>query len=213
LDNGEACDDQDRDNNDGCSSSCSVETGYTCSNTNMPSDCSPICGDGRLISPEVCDDGPSDHSYEATPYCLNDCTGSDPGPGYICSGGDFNTPSTCTLCGDSKKEGNEVCDDGDTNGLSKCKADCSGPVVGWTCSGGSSSFPSTCSPICGDSKVVLSEFCDDGGLSNSDKCNLDCSGNVPGWYCYGGDSSNPSTCVTSCGDGIIAGLEACDDWI
>ena len=51
----ETCDDNNTAINDGCSSTCSVETGYTCTTSN-PSTCKPICGDGLVISPETCDD-------------------------------------------------------------------------------------------------------------------------------------------------------------
>lgn len=89
----EACDDGNLVSADGCDSLCQVEAGYSCDN-NDPSVCSPLCGDGRKISPETCDDGPADHSYLSTPKCLDDCSG--PEPGYLCTGGSINTPSTCS---------------------------------------------------------------------------------------------------------------------
>ena len=45
----------------GCLPDCSgVETGYTC-NGGTTDLCSPICGDGRVITPETCDDGSATH--------------------------------------------------------------------------------------------------------------------------------------------------------
>jgi len=49
----EKCDDSNDNDDDGCSSKCLVESGWTCSET--PSICTPICGDGITISPEECD--------------------------------------------------------------------------------------------------------------------------------------------------------------
>jgi cysteine-rich repeat protein len=54
----EACDDRDRVNGDGCSTSCAVEPHWTC--TGSPSACTPTCGDGFIIGNESCDDG--DHA-------------------------------------------------------------------------------------------------------------------------------------------------------
>jgi len=44
---------------DGCSSTCYVEAGYTCSGGywNTPDKCKGLCGDGRVLSGEACDDG------------------------------------------------------------------------------------------------------------------------------------------------------------
>ena len=59
----EQCDDGNQDNNDGCSSSCSVESGWQCDNTPLPSTCTVVCGDVILISShEQCDDGNGDNS-------------------------------------------------------------------------------------------------------------------------------------------------------
>ena len=79
-------------------------------------------------------------------------------PGYIVSNGDC----VISLCGDSKVNAGEFCDDGDTSGADKCSADCLSNVVGWSCTGGDTSNPSTCNPVCGDLRVVGTEFCDDG---------------------------------------------------
>ena len=51
----ETCDDQNILNNDGCSSSCVIENGYTCHGT--PSVCRGVCGDGLKAFHEECDDG------------------------------------------------------------------------------------------------------------------------------------------------------------
>lgn len=53
----ESCDDGNNANGDGCAFDCTVETYYTCT-VASPSVCSPICGDGVIITGvEGCDDG------------------------------------------------------------------------------------------------------------------------------------------------------------
>ena len=44
---------------DGCSSSCQVETGFTCAVDPVSgfSKCTPICGDKLIVKGEQCDDG------------------------------------------------------------------------------------------------------------------------------------------------------------
>jgi len=52
---GEECDDDNAANGDGCSSTCTIETGYGCtggSNTSA-SNCNEICGDGLVVGNEV----------------------------------------------------------------------------------------------------------------------------------------------------------------
>ena len=51
---GEACDDSNLNDADGCSAVCAVEPGYACNGA--PSVCSPIMGDGLIRGDEVCDD-------------------------------------------------------------------------------------------------------------------------------------------------------------
>jgi len=46
LNDGEACDDGNYNNGDGCTSTCTVETGYSCNTATWPTPCYPLCGDG-----------------------------------------------------------------------------------------------------------------------------------------------------------------------
>lgn len=54
LTTGEACDDKNKSNADGCSASCKIEPGWSCTGT--PSVCETICGDGIVVGSETCDD-------------------------------------------------------------------------------------------------------------------------------------------------------------
>ncbi|MEY4512016.1 MAG: hypothetical protein RLZZ450_4138, partial [Pseudomonadota bacterium] len=56
IDPGETCDDGDLVAGDGCSATCTIEPGYSCSGT--PSTCATSCGDNQIGAPiETCDDG------------------------------------------------------------------------------------------------------------------------------------------------------------
>jgi cysteine-rich repeat protein len=55
------CDDGNLSNLDGCSESCEVEVGWTCSDgtAQAPDTCQEICGDGINFGTLACDDGNS----------------------------------------------------------------------------------------------------------------------------------------------------------
>ena len=55
LNAGEQCDDGNIVSGDGCSSTCTIEAGWSCSGS--PSVCTPICGDSLVKGSETCDDG------------------------------------------------------------------------------------------------------------------------------------------------------------
>jgi hypothetical protein len=107
--------------------------------------CTPICGDGKVVGNEVCDDGP----LNGTPgHCNATCSGriAKCGDGIIeppeqCDNGVNNGAygtcnSDCTLaafCGDGKVNGPEQCDNGaanvsldtyDANNVGLCTVSC-----------------------------------------------------------------------------------------
>jgi cysteine-rich repeat protein len=83
LDGAEQCDDLNSAAGDGCSSTCTIESGFSCDGS--PSVCSGICGDGVVVAGESCDDA-NDVSGDGCSFCLVDS-------GYDCS----TTPGVCTL--------------------------------------------------------------------------------------------------------------------
>ena len=124
---GESCDDSNTNSGDGCSNTCRIETGYSCSGT--PSSCHAVCGDGIVTGGETCDDG------NTTPGdgCSATCTIET---GMTCAG----SPSVCApKCGDGIISGNEQCDDGNQTPGDGCSASCT-VESGFTCGG----LPSTC---------------------------------------------------------------------
>lgn len=116
LEAGEQCDDGNGVSNDGCSSACQVESGYTCSNT--PSQCSPICGDGLIRGGEQCDGA---NLNGATCQSLGFTSGT-----LACSGTcNYNTAGCSTVgCGNGTIETGETCDDGNTTAFDGCSPTC-----------------------------------------------------------------------------------------
>eukprot|EP00736_Rhodelphis_marinus_P000222 Rmarinus@m.21410 len=160
----EMCDDGNRSNNDGCSSSCLVESMYTCSPVkNVFSDpedatvhegqsfCHVACGDGVVEASnltmiyEECDDG------NLTPS--DGCTDCFIDAGYICSG----SPSKCEFsdCGNGFLDGTEECDDaneGEADGCFECLIqplyECEGQPSVCTCVRGAEVLPNgTCAHL------------------------------------------------------------------
>ena len=152
----EACDDGNRESDDGCAANClSVQRGFSC---NPPGQlCQRIarCGDGVASFPELCDDGNTTAGDGCSPTCKVEV-------GYKCGG----SPSVCTptVCGDSIVEGAESCDDGNARPYDGCSALCQTEP---DCSAGA------CSSECGDG-LVLGEDCDDGNNTDGDGCSADC---------------------------------------
>ncbi|MBI1813247.1 DUF4215 domain-containing protein [Candidatus Peregrinibacteria bacterium] len=78
----EQCDDGNTNGGDGCSGTCTLETGYHC--LGQPSQCYIQCGDGVVAGNETCDDG----GKASGDGCSGDCQME---LGYTCSG----SPSKC----------------------------------------------------------------------------------------------------------------------
>ena len=55
IDLNESCDDDNSENNDGCSDACLIEEGWEC--IGQPSACETICGDLIIAGNEECDNG------------------------------------------------------------------------------------------------------------------------------------------------------------
>ena len=123
---------------------------------------------------------------------------------------DYGAGEGDPVCGDSKLEVGEVCDDGNTNNGDGCAADCSAVEAGYTCSGGSPTSADICITICGDGLRAGVEVCDDSNTASGDGCSTTCT-TEPGFTCAGGSPTAADICITICGDGLRAGVEVCDD--
>lgn len=189
LDDGEICDDGNRQGGDGCNGRCATEPGFTCP-ASGPCIPTSLCGNGTLDAGEACDDG--------NPLSGDGCTSScdlETGP---CPG--------CTLgpvCGDGRRDGPEVCDDGNVTGGDGCDPYCDVEpdylclIPGQRCL----ACPAECPPgECGDGIVQADrgEQCDDGAENGPDAT-----------------CSDTCTVVPYCGDGFVQGWlgELCDDGV
>ena len=88
VEQNEVCDDGNTDPLDGCSSSCTIETGYHCptaGNFNTASQCETKCGDGFVNVTEQCDTSDAG--------CSSSCTIE---VGYYCDADGLN----CNVCAD-----------------------------------------------------------------------------------------------------------------
>ena len=241
VETGEECDDGPGtlygpglpEGGDGCSASCQLETGYTCTSdaahnpcqTGGPGSVQTICGDSIPAGTEVCDDGNTVNGDGCSSTCALE-------PGYVCSlgliGGNCasgGAGSVKTVCGDGIVAGNEECDDGNLVNGDGCTITC---LIedGFACTSGPANGPcdttnpasNNVMPVCGDNQVVLGETCDDGNTDDGDGCSSACA-LESGYVCENGsDQDGPCPAGTGnggptelCGNGIITPSEACDD--
>lgn len=147
---GEACDDGNRENRDGCNERCEVEPGWACFEAagGGPSLCAETCGDGRVDPGETCDRGAQNSDTEPD-ACRTNCQRAGCGDGVVdaaegCDDGADNSDTepdacrtTCELayCGDGVIDSGEACDPGDgTEALpaDECQRACAAMDAGVT---------------------------------------------------------------------------------
>ncbi len=199
----ENCDDSNTASGDGCSSSCQVEDGWTCSGE--PSTCETLCGDGVARGNEVCD-GDDLRSLTCAQIGLG-------GGELICGDGCVFDASGCdfqAVCGNSVMEYPEECDGADLNdqtcedlgydaGNLFCTSDCainsSDCVMVVECGDGVAEDPEDC-----DDQDLAGETCGSLGLGTGTLgCTGECVYDV-------GDCSGSATC----GNDTVEFPEVCD---
>ena len=228
---GEACDDANADDSDGCLTNCQLAA----------------CGDGIVFAGvEACDDG-NDSDVDA---CLSACVEAFCGDGIVregveaCDDGNPVDDDGCTAgcalstCGDGEVDPGEECDDGNTIDEDECTNVCLEPACGdgvkqegEACDDGNDATNDDCilciAAICGDSYTNLDEEqCDDGPLNGTyEHCPQDCDGPIPkcgdsivngNEQCDDGNGVDDDGCTSkcafpSCGDGMVQAGEECDD--
>jgi fibro-slime domain-containing protein len=206
---GEYCDDGNMVSGDGCSSTCTLETGYTCPTAGQTCTLVSFCGDGALNGTEECDDHNMVGGDGCSSTCVVEANYACPTPGQACV--------STVKCGDHKVTGNEQCDDGNLLAGDGCSQTCQ-VECGWTCSIGNA-----CRAVkCGDGFVAGTEQCDDGNTISGDGCSATCRleskavTGPEGWTCTTPAQANgcvgPTTCsATTCGNKVVEGSEQCDD--
>jgi cysteine-rich repeat protein len=153
----EACDDGNPNNGDGCSSSCTIETGFNCvlGALNTATMCTPICNDGKRVQGEVCDDSNFAVLNHGGVGCIACASVSQY---WSCTGGTTTTPDVCNPSCGNVRNGNEQCDDGNPTSGDGCESNCV-ETVGFDCTGALNAA-SVCLPICGDGLKQTLESCD-----------------------------------------------------
>ncbi len=120
---GEACDDGNDRDNDGCDSRCKME---------IP----PGCGNGKLEPGEQCDDAEATATGRCTILCrLPKCGDEIVSPGEACDDGNTSDGDRCSSrcqlipprCGNGDKDSSEACDDGNNADGDGCQSDCTFP--------------------------------------------------------------------------------------
>ena len=184
--------------------------------TPLPSEQSPVCGNGLVEDGESCDDG----NANSGDGCSAECNVE---PGYVC----YREGMPCELkstdpeppnpkpnpgpivCGDGTRQGTEECDDGNTENGDGCSSECT-VENGWDCSSGTCVLkpaPETC----GDGVVEGDEVCDDGNTENGDGCTANCLVVETGYACPNLGGPCVKLEETVCGDGQKTTDEECDD--
>ena len=199
----EVCDDSNTVNGDGCSSLCTIESGYSCNRIDNseanPDVCTPNCGNSVFDTAEQCDDGNVLSGDGCSATCLVEAN-------WGCSLPVLGTPSVCLpdlICGNSYLQSPEACDDGGTVDGDGCSSVCQ-VEDGWACSRTglvSQASPDTCTEVCGDGMIVGSEQCDTADtLSGQCASNCKCSDYAlldgPGNTCVCKET-NCTDCITS----------------
>ena len=175
----EECDDNNTINGDGCGNDCRIEPGFTCDtmvDIMTPfslSVCGPVCGDGRVVISEECDDNNTMNGDG----CGSDCMIEE---GFACDtmvGPVLNFSVCVPVCGDRRLVFPEECDDNNTINSDGCGNDCR-IELGFACNITMDvmtgfSF-SVCGPVCGDGIMNSPELCDDNNTMSGDGCSDSC---------------------------------------
>jgi MYXO-CTERM domain-containing protein len=223
---GEACDDGNQVNGDGCDSNCTVTA----------------CGNGVISPGEVCDDG----NLVDGDGCDSDCSVTACGNGIVTAGEDCDdgnpvdgdgcdTNCTVTACGNGIVSPDETCDDSNLVDGDGCDSNCTVTAcgngiltMGEVCDDGNAADGDGCDTnctvtACGNGVASMGEGCDDGNVVDGDGCDANCTvtgcGNgtlTMGEGCDDGNQVSGDGCdnncqPTGCGNGAVTDGEACDD--
>ena len=198
LNDGELCDDANKDNLDGCNAACQIEVDWLCPTVGQACIYSAVCGDGSLSTVEACDD----NNTVGNDGCAADCSAVEPGwqcrmPGRAC----------IPLCGDAVITPPENCDDGNAVSGDGCSSTCL-EEPGWSCVG------VLCTrALCGNGETETGETCDAAAkngffFGDGTGCSKTCTQEPS---CRNPTTGATQKCATVCGDANIDPGEACDD--
>jgi fibro-slime domain-containing protein len=140
-------------------------------------------------------------------FVLPDGSGQTPPDVGMGTGVDLPPLPTGPVCGDSKVEAPETCDDSNSTPGDGCSGVCN-IEPNYQCPPGGGACVSLV--VCGDGKLTGSEACDDGNKVDADGCTAMCTVEL-GWTCNLPGMPCVKTVNPRCGDGSIDVGEGCDD--
>jgi cysteine-rich repeat protein len=206
---------------DGCSATCTIETGYVCTGGTPTTvdTCVENCGDTLRVGIEEWDDSNTTPGDGCSATCTIEagyvCDAATPNAWQLCGAGFYpnGAKDTCVeLCGDSKRVGIEGWDDGNSNNGDGCDSIWA-IESNWVCSGGSSTAadtwtawlpgetqnnpatPTSWVTTWGDSIQAGAEKCDDGNTADSDGWAGNCSTVETGYVCASASYTSVDVCT------------------
>lgn len=216
----ETCDDGNTTSEDGCSSTCQIETGWDCTKIDgQHSTCNVVCGNAIITPPEICDQGygnvangdgcnsscQKEHGWYCQPrtyppYCaLTDTLCLDNMGHSVCN----------TVCGDGLKANTEACDDANNIDGDGCSNGCATIDNGYYCPGEGTN---SCYATCGDGKIAIgTETCEDTPPNNDiEECpyNLTAAGSA--CTICNDECHSVQGKIHYCGDHKVDPTEECD---
>ncbi len=192
-DTGEACDDGNTNDGDGCSSQCTLDPGYVCNGTHC---FARACGDGIVAGQEECDDKNTDSGDGCSKFCKREENYHCDKAGELCQ---------LDVCGDGLVTGDETCDEGHTDHPENKTDGCLNSKVqmGWKCD---TAGTSCVSAVCGNGILEGAETCE---IPDADPSGC-CLGCVIQPFCKC-DTDGKNCEKGSCGNGRLEAGEQCDD--
>jgi fibro-slime domain-containing protein len=216
VDPGEQCDlgplngQGDAGSASGCTATCQVASGFTCSSGAVDAGAvdaavvDAVAVDAAVVD-AVAVDAVAVDAAVVDAVAVDAVAVDAAGAGSVC------TP--INLCGNGVVDtaAGEQCDTGPLNGTGGCTTSCK-IVAGWACPSGGHF---ACTTVCGDGIVAGNEQCDFGANNGTtdagvSACTTACT-IQSGYACTEPATSAVACHVTVCGDGKTEGAEECDD--
>ncbi|MBL8919844.1 MAG: DUF4215 domain-containing protein [Myxococcaceae bacterium] len=188
LEPGEACDDGNKTDGDGCEATCQPTNGTgggsAGGSTGGGSTGGGATGGGSTAGGSTGGGSTGGGSAGGGSAGGGSTGGGSTGGGSTGGGSTGGGDAGTSTCGDGQRTGGELCDDGNMIDTDGCTRACVFSAAG---------------PFCGDAMMNGGEACDDGNLVSGDGCEIDCTATVM------------ATPGNVCGDGVRRGSELCDD--
>jgi len=223
LEAGEACDDGNNTNGDGCTAACELEDGSSCTRNGecasgvcdmneLPPLCEPAgsCGNGVRDVSEGCDDGNTTTGDGCSNVCLLEdgepCVNDAQCESTSCDTVGSDTCEPANSCGNGAVEAGEACDDGNVAAGDGCSAGCLFELGAGPCTDSiqcesaicDTVGSDTCEPAnsCGNGTVEAGEACDDGNVEAGDGCDAECLLELGAGPCTDGGQCRSGVCNT-----------------